>query len=269
MKKIVYAMVALATLLNVSCSTDDNENGGTSSADYLPTATGDYWVYSTALDGTATGRDSLYVAGDTTITSIAYKKFKTRDAATGFFSASLSGNGVRKSGTKLLVTGSTSVALSSELPIELAVTDFAFFDETAAAGTQIGSTTGTFEQTTTDGYTIVANYTLKSVSMGDMASYTTPANTTFTDVKAIKMTLTLKVVANFDLGNGLVIPFTVLDTQDVLNSTQYYAKNVGNVHTATTITYNLADLSSLGITLPIDQTGTYNQEEVLQTYQVE
>jgi len=268
MKKIVYAFALLAGCFMASCSGDDNNNPDTGNAsNYLPEANGNYWVYNTTLDGTSSGRDSLYVKGDTTITSIAYKKFKTKDVATGFFSGALSNNGVRTSGSKLLVTGSASLAFSADLPLNVSITDFPFLDAAAAAGTQVGTTSGTISQDSGTGYTIVANYTLKSIADQSLNTFTAPNNATYSNVKVMKMVLNLKITANVDF-NGTILPISIMTAQDVLTSTQYYAENIGNVNTNTVINYQLSDFSSLGADLPIPQTGSYTQTEVLVNHNV-
>ncbi|MFY7730715.1 MAG: hypothetical protein ACOVRN_14430 [Flavobacterium sp.] len=269
MKKIVYAFALLTGCFMASCSGDDNNNPGTgNAANYLPETNGNYWVYNTTLDGTSSGRDSLYVKGDTTITSIAYKKFKTKDVATGFFCGALSNNGVRTSGSRLLVTGSASLAFSADLPLNVSITDFPFLDAAATAGTQVGTTSGTISQDSGSGYTIVANYTLKSIADQSLTTFTAPNNATYSNVKTMKMVLNLKITANVDLGNGTIIPISIMTAQDVLTSTQYYAENIGNIYTNTVINYQLADFSSLGADLPIPQTGSYTQTEVLVNHNV-
>jgi hypothetical protein len=265
MKKIVPLLALFAIGFTVSCSgSDDNEsnNNGEPYSDYLPLTTGNYWVYDTnnqGADGAAdsSGRDSLYVANDTIIGTDTYKKFKTLAAPTGFYSGSLSGNGVRISGSKLLVTGSTSLALSEDIPLSIAITNFAFFDANAASGEQIGSTSGSFEQTI-EGLPLTFTYTLKAKAGDDMAALAVNG-TNYTSIKTVITTLTLKIAHSTF---GIVL----LPEQDVVVSTQYFSQNVGVVKTATDITYNLADFSSLGITLPITQSGSAHQDELLDSY---
>lgn len=266
MKKIAYTIAALAAAIAFSCSSDDdNGNNGNSTAVYLPMDNGNYWVYNTSTEGAegaadASGRDSLYVANDTVIGANTYKKFKTLAASTGFYSGSLSGNGVRLSGGKLLVTGSTSIAVSEDIPFSIAITDFAFFDANATSGQQIGSTSGSFQQTI-QGLPLTFTYTLKTTA-GDDAESLIVNGSNYTNIKTVLTTLTLKIALD-------TFSLTMLPQQDVLVSTQYFAEGVGMIKTSTDITYNLADFSSLGITLPIPQSGSAHQDEVLDTYSVD
>ena len=266
MKKIVSLLALIAIGFTVSCSNDDDNNTtAPAENEYLPLDTGNYWLYDTnneGADGAAdsSGRDSLYVANDTVIGTETYKKFKTLAAATGFYSGSLSGNAVKLSGSKLLVTGSTFLAISEDIPFTIAITDFAFFDANATSGDQIGSTSGSFEQTIQD-IPLKFTYTLKTKAADDLATLAVNG-TNFTDIKTVITTLNLKI-------EHAVFGIVLLQPQDVVVSTQYFAKGVGAVKTSTHITYQLADFSSLGIILPIPQSGSAHQDEVLDTYNVD
>jgi hypothetical protein len=267
MKKIVYAVVAVAVFLNVSCSSDDNNksNGTEITTDYLPLSNNNYWVYNTNTNGAdgaldSSARDSIYVANDTVIGSFTYKKFKSRDTASGFFSGSLSGNAVRQSGSKLLVTGSTNIAISETVPFSIAINDFAFFDANATTGQQIGSASGTIQQNI-QGFPLTFTYTLKTTAGENLNTYAVNG-TNYTDVKTVITTLRLKI--SFNLLNTVILP-----EQNVVTSTQYFAEGIGAIKTSTDINYNLADISIPGITLPIPQSGTAHQDEILDVYQVQ
>lgn len=260
-------MAAMVAFFNVSCSSDDNSNSNNTEAtsDYLPLTNGNYWVYDTNTNGAdgavdSSGRDSIYVANDTIIGSFTYKKLKSRAAATGFFSGSLSGNAVRQSGSKLLVTGNTAVAISEAVPFNIAINDFAFFDANATTGQQIGTTSGSFQQTI-QGIALTFSYTLTTTAGTDYASYTV-GTTTYSSVKTVVTTLKLKIVP-------AAFPIELLPEQNVVTSTQYFAEGIGAVKTSTDISYNLADISIPGITLPIPQTGTAHQDEILDVYSVD
>ncbi|MFP9099067.1 hypothetical protein ACLI09_08435 [Flavobacterium sp. RHBU_24] len=266
MKKFMGLIALTAIGLTVSCSGDDNNSsGGDTTAVYLPLSQGNYWVYDTnnqGADGAAdsSGRDSLYVANDTVIGTATYTKFKTQAAPTGFYSGSLSGNAVRASGNKLLVTGSTSLALSEDIPFSITINDFAFFDADASTGDQIGSTSGSFQQTIEE-IPLAFTYTLKTTAANDVATLTVNGEN-YTNLKTVVTTLRLKIA-------HAVFGIVLLQEQDVVVSNQYFAEGVGVVKTSTDIEYTLADFSSLGVTLPIPQSGSAHQDEELDTYNIE
>jgi len=267
MKKSICSLLVVG-LFAVSCSSDDSGDNAASGNVYLPLNTGNSWVYDVDNQTLQDGRDSLFIANDTLINGATNKKFKTKSMANGFFSGALSGNGVRQSGTRLQLSGSTAFAFSEDFPVAISVSNFIFFDSEAPAGTQLGITTGTFSQETEDGYTLSFDYTLAAVAGANSASYTVPGGSTYTNVKAAQLNLTLKITAMIEF-NGISVPIEVLPQQQVLTSTQYYAQNIGAVYIDTNIEYHLADqLSTFNITLPIPSSGSEHQQEVLDNYNV-
>jgi ABC-type lipoprotein export system ATPase subunit len=65
---------------------------------------------------------------------------------------------------------------------------------------------------------------------------------------------------------GTTIPITLvlLSQQDVITSTQYYAKNIGMVYADTNLSYQLNSLPN--VDLPIPTSGSQNVKEYLDTY---
>jgi len=267
MKKIILAF-ALG-LFVVSCSDDDsNDNTPTvTTSAYLPMDAGNYWVYEVESSVVnADGRDSLYVANDTVIGNKTYNKLKTLSLPTGFFASALRNNGVRAADGKLLLSGSSTVNFTEELPFSLAVTDFVFFDENAGNNEVIDTESGTIQQEIM-GYDIEINYELTSRAKNSIASYTA-GDQVYTNVKPVEMTLNIEVIAMVVI-DGLPnpVPFTLINPSDVVVSTQYYAENIGVVHVVTDFNYELEETP--GFEVPMPATGTEHQEEFLVQYNVE
>ena len=76
----------------------------------------------------------------------------------------------------------------------------------------------------------------------------------------------MKVVATVTIA-GFPLNFTVLESQDVISSMQYYAKDNGLVHSETTLSYNLQDLSNFPIQLPLEQSQSQTINEFLVDFQ--
>ena len=261
MKKTLL-LISLGLFI-ISCSSDDNNNGSdnntvTETTDFLPETTGNYWVYKTDTDGTA-GRDSLYTDNDTVIGANTYRKYRTAQLPSGFYSNTMNNNGVRKENGKLLLTGGASIAISEALPFNLAVTDFVIFDQNALPEEIMGTLSGTIDQEI-QGLQVKFVYTLSSKAKADMATYTVRGQPVYTNVKPVETTLNLSIT---------VSGFPIMQPQNVLVSTQYYAEGIGVVFADTAINYQLIDLSFLGIELPIPTTGEQHQTEVLVDYQAE
>jgi hypothetical protein len=269
--KFLVALAFVAMLF--SCSSDDNgqtpDDEGSGDV-YLPLNNGDYWTYRVTDDANAPlGRDSLYVANDTTINGKTYKKFKTLNQPLGFFSNSLNNNGLRKSGASLLLSGEAGLNLGDTFPIDLVLNDFVIFKENASDNQELSTLTGVIEQDY-EGYPLKLDYTMKTTSIQTLPSFTSPDGEVYTNVKKVKTILNLKVTTTVTIP-GLPTPLvvTIMNPQDVVVSYQYYSKNIGMVHANTTISYELTDLSAYGFELPIPQSGSQVQKEFLDTYEVD
>ena len=70
--------------------------------------------------------------------------------------------------------------------------------------------------------------------------------------------------------SGIATNLTVLPAQDIIVSTQYYAKNIGVIYNNTTIQYalNPAAASSLNLPSTIPTSGILTQQESITTYHV-
>lgn len=259
MKKFVYALAALATLLSVSCSSDDDSSNGSGETNYLPLTDGNYWIYD--VTGSAqNGRDSVYIAHDTLIGTNTYKKIKTATTPYGFFSSVVNNNGVRKDGDAYKVSGSTAVSFSEDFPFSIAVNDLVVFKESATTGQTLGTVTGTIEQEY-EGLPLEFDYTLTTTADETLPSYSINGHS-YTNVKKVKATVNLSI--NYSLGG---IPIAILAAQDVVTSYQYYAQGIGVVNVETVFTYTIND--AFATTLGIEPTTTETQVETLDTYNME
>jgi hypothetical protein len=249
----------------ISCSSGNDASDTVTDTAYFSLKSGSFWTYNVPENEAGpAGRDSLYTASDTLIGAVTYKKFKTKDQPFGFYSNSLNGNSLRKSGDKLLLTGAASLNFQATLPINLALSDFVIFKESAADNEVIGTFSGTMTQTL-QGLPLLINYILKATAISTLPTYVSPDGTVYTDVKSVKTTLNLEISA---VNENLPVPIPVMAPQDVVTSTQYYAKNIGMVYAHTVVAYHLEDFSGLG-TLPIPQSASQTQEEFLDTYHIE
>lgn len=258
MKSRILIAFAFVSVL-FSCSSDDSGSGSGEPTNFLPLETENFWKYNVTLDGTEAGQDHLYVGNDTLV---GFKIMKTMAQPIGFFSTSLRHNALKIAGGKIKLTGKLGFNLGDALPIDIPMENFVIFNENASNNQELSSTDGTIEQTIGE-YPLTINYILKSVNLETLASFTTPApdSKTYTDVKKVKMVMNMEVSATF---SGFPIP--VMNSQDVIVSYQYYAKNIGMVYTNTVIDYELNDLP---MELPFPASGTQNQYEFLDTYEVD
>lgn len=267
MKKIY--LLGLLSAFMISCSSDDNgDNGGNNnpSGTFIPTSQGNYWVYdvqSTSLSG----RDSLYVAGDTVINNNSYKKLKTKEPlAYGFFSNTISNNGIRQENGKTYLSGTAGLNIAEGLPFDLEISDFVIFDVNASDNQQLASTTGTLSQEI-EGYTVTFDYTLTSKAKAAISNFTSGTEQ-YSSVRPVEITLNMGISITVTVpGIPIPITFDLMQPQNVVVSTQYYAEGIGAVKNITDINYSLSELPD--IELPIPQSGSEHQEEILVDYNVE
>lgn len=269
MKRIILPLMC-ASLALFSCSGDDSTNTNSpgnniATADFLPLDEGNYWVYNVESQNTS-GQDHLYIAGTETINGKVYDKFTTQETPLGFFSNSLYNNKMRQDGDKLMVTGETQFAFAEGVPLNISVTDFVIFKENAASGEVLGTTSGTITQEI-QGYTMQINYVLTTKAAGDVATHTAGTHT-YNNVKKVETILNLSIVSPTVIA-GVPFNATIMPAQNVVVSTQYYAKEIGVVHVETDINYNLADFTQFNVTLPVPQSFSDHQEEILDNYNVD
>ena len=267
MKKSLIIMMISAFV--VSCSSDDSPpvvEPGISAGDYLPLANNNFWVYEVQNDLQGS-RDSIFISGDVQVNGNTYKKFASEDIPLGFYSGTINNNGVRKDGDRLMMTGAAMISFFQDLPLSIDLEDFIIMQENAAAGTTLSTNSSVIPYQFQE-YTFNFNYTLSSISQGSLATYTVPGGETYTDVKKVQIKLNVLVNTLIDVG-GFSVPVTIMPAQDVVVSTRYYAKDIGVVHSESDIQYELSDFSSFGITLPLPESFSTHEEEILVNYQAE
>lgn len=98
--------------------------------------------------------------------------------------------------------------------------------------------------------------------MATLPTFTSPDQTVYEDVKTVKTTLTLTISA--EAIPGFFVP--VLSTQDVVNSTMYFAPNIGVIYTNSIVSY---ELGAIAADFGIPQSFSQTSEEILDTYVVD
>lgn len=262
MKKLYFSATVLFLALT-SCSSDNNDsNTNGNPTTFLPLTASSSWVYDVNLDAANAGRDSLFVSGETTLNGKTYQQLQTKSIPTGFYTNILNNNNVRINGDKLLLSGTTGLAAGDFLPIEINVSDFVFFKENGNTNEQLDLKTGIIEQDL-QGFPLKIDYKLKSVFKESLTNFTVPGKDTYTNVKVMTLTANLKVTTVYVIA-GFPATVNILDSQDVIVSTQYYAEGVGMIYSKTNINFEVSDLlAQAGIELPLPEQSSSTIEEFL------
>lgn len=243
-----------------SCSSDSDSSSSDGEPFNLSLTDGNYWTYD-VFGEAGTTRDSLYIANDTLISNKTYKKFKTENIPTGFYSSSLNNNGVRTENNKLFLSGTLDVGSNQGLPsnINIELEDFIIFDANASEGSNLDSQSGIIQENV-NGYPISINYTLKSKAGSSFNEYTVDTEM-YSNVKSTIISLEISVTTVY---GGFTI--TALNNQEVLKSTQFIAENIGVIKTNSTFSYSMDPFIAGELGIP--ETETQNQEEILDTYSI-
>ena len=129
------------------------------------------------------------------------------------------------------------------LPIDANV--IPIYSTSAGENVELFSESGSFSQTQND-ITYDVNFTLSSQNAGSMDSMDV-SGTTYDNVIASSLTLTLEITGT---PNGFPVTITVLEQQDVLAATHFFANEIGMIKSEIITSVNFEDLSQLGIDLP-------------------
>lgn len=253
------------------CSSDDNSGGNndTGAGTYLPQQQGNYWVYDVESEEFS-GRDSLYVSGTTTSQGNTYYTYSTLDFPYGFYSELMTSGGSRSSGSKIFMTGAVGLGdlFGLDFGSDINLDDFVIFDSSASQGTILDSEVGSFMIPYSDEMELLVEYSLSSKAGQNYPNYTVPNGNSYENVKSVTIAVSTKITAYIQVF-GFTVPYVILNNQDVLSSTQYYAKDIGVVYVNTDFQYHLNEVPIPEFDLPIPQNFQSNTTETLDDYLVE
>jgi hypothetical protein len=261
MKKLSIGAVLLFIGLTSCSSTDDDSNASESA--FLPLNLSSAWVYDVNLDTQNIGRDSLFVSGETVVNGVTYQNLSTQSTPVGFYTSALNNSIIRKDGDKLLLTGTTGLALAAIFPVDIELLDFVIFKENSTANAQLDAISGSIEQDLQD-LPLKIDYNLKSVFKESLATFTVPGKQSYTNVKVIRLVVNLKVTTQILVPViNTLLTIAILDPQDVIVSTHYYAEGIGMIYSKTEVNFEINNFSQFDIELPIPQEGSSTIEEFL------
>jgi hypothetical protein len=264
MKKITLLLVLV---LIVSCSTSD-DSGGTpivETSNYFPLTLNSYWTYNNDNEQGST-RDSLYAASNEVLNGLNYTKLIASDPVSGFMTSMMSQSLMRTTESKLLLNGEFGTPPIEGFPdINIPLIDLIIYDKEAGNGTVLSEVTGEIEEIISE-IPISIEYTISTIQ-GEILE---EGYGDFTDNKVLisSIKVNLSISANIEI-LGTIIQIPILQAQDVIKTTNYFASSVGLIFSESLIEYELEDLSSLGIDLPIPAEASSIAIQNIDTYQIE
>lgn len=246
--KLRILSIAFVLISLISCSSDDTSINDTNNATYFPLTTGNEWNYtntSTAEGGIEnTNEETLTI---TTQNNNAYSFSSSANMLErGVITGILVNGSLTKQNGKLIYNGEYVVDLSSfdienlNIPID----NLVVYDVNASAGDALSTISNTINQTLNlqgQDIPLSITYSLNTIQHEILESYTVN-NTSYENV--LKADVSLNLVVNASL---VVVTVPLLEEQEVLTSSNYYAADVGLIYSENSASYNFEDLSQFGI----------------------
>jgi len=212
-----------------------------------------------------TSTDSLYIA---TETPNAFT-FGVNDnmIANGTINSLLTSGSLTRTETTLSLDGDLALPqeLADFIDFELMLNTIVLYDVQAGIGTELSTTTNTVTQMVGT-FPVTITYTLTTTAQEFLESYTLLGQN-YTNVATADLILTLEAATNIDVG-GVSIPLPILNEQDVLVSTNFFAKDVGLIRAVTTTEYEIdptavSALEAAGVMLGVPTTSSsFNTQEL-------
>ncbi len=269
--KTKYISILLISFIVFSCSTNDDggDDNGTDPEEqvynYFPLSANTYWTYDNESDQ-GTTRDSMYVAGTEELNGFTYTALGAQEPATSFMVSLLSQSLLRTTDSDLIINGELGAPPIDGFPeITIPLEDVVLYSSTANNGEVLSEITGEILQVVND-IPLIIGYTISTVQEETLEN----GIDGFTGIRVLvsKIVVNLSVGAEIEIIPGTVLTIPVLQAQDVVVETSYYAEEIGLVLSESLIEYQLEDLSGLGIDLPFPSEDSRTATQIIDTYEI-
>jgi hypothetical protein len=251
--KINPVLYLFFAFLIISCSSDDSEDTQTpaESTNYFPLTVGDTWTYNNTTnnqDGSlTTSEETLSVASTSQEQGVTFYNLESdvSPIEQGFVTGILTNGQLVKAGNQLIYDGEITAdfpGIGLEQPINIPIVNTIIFDADASAGEVL---TDSEPQSITQSINIqgqpvplTITYQLTSRQKSFLNIYST-GGTDYQDVLSADITLTIEVSASV-----AVVNIPLLENQDSVKITNYFANNVGLIYSDTDISYVFEEIPS-------------------------
>ncbi|GGZ49590.1 hypothetical protein [Mesonia mobilis] len=276
MKKFrLFFLLILVTTL-VSCSSDDSSNDTEEVvSNHFPLTVGNSWTYNNETayeDGTFdNSQETISVASSNEAQGVTYYSLTSNlpPLQQGFVTGILTNGELTAADNQLIYNGELSINLSEMgIPdaenLTIPLVNVIMFDADANTGNTLtadldNSFTQSIPVQGTD-IPFTFEYDLETFQGDFLESYTTN-EMSFEDVFSADIIVTIEINANF---SGITIP--VLDSQEAIQITNYYADNVGMIYSETAINYNFEAINLP--TVPEIPDYSVNYSQTIESYTI-
>lgn len=275
-KKII--LLSFLAVFALSCSGEGVQNPGNTNetatdGNYFPSTENDFWNYEVSntdntTSETITSNDSLYVVSETANTFMldVNEGMPANGTMNGFLSSGI----LTRTNTALILNGTLELPeeIASLFNFDITLNDFILFDASAGTNTELSANTNTISQDF-NGLPITITYVLSTKALGNSENITLN-DTLYNKVTASQLTLNISVSTIVSFG-GFPITVAILDPQDILVSTNYFADTIGLVQATSQSNYQISDtaiaaLEAAGQTLAIPTSGSSTNIQNLNTF---
>lgn len=275
MKTIKLTLLALSIVLGFSaCSSDDDNNNNNNNNDgstvIFPLNSNNYWKYDVVATNTQftddfNGTDSLYVnnANGNNYSLNA----NDNGIANGIMSSILTSGELTASEQDLTINGTLQLPLAGFVDFTIPLDNVKLYDIQANNNSTLSSVTDSFEQEI-QGFPMTFDYTAEIIQVATYESMQLNGEN-YNNVTETRLTLDVEV-STVLVGQQL----NMLNNQEVMAVTAYYANEIGLVRAEADINYEMSQnfisaVELLGGELPIPTSSSGTNVQELTEYFVE
>ncbi|WP_274475562.1 hypothetical protein [Mangrovimonas aestuarii] len=275
MKTIKLTLLALSIVLGFSaCSSDDDNNNNNNNTDgstvIFPLNSNNYWKYDVVATNTQftddfNGTDSLYVnnANGNNYSLNA----NDNGIANGIMSSILTSGELTASEQDLTINGTLQLPLAGFVDFTIPLDNVKLYDIQANNNSTLSSVTDSFEQEI-QGFPMTFDYTAEIIQVATYESMQLNGEN-YNNVTETRLTLDVEV-STVLVGQQL----NMLNNQEVMAVTAYYANEIGLVRAEADINYEMSQnfisaVELLGGELPIPTSSSGTNVQELTEYFVE
>lgn len=275
MKTIKLTLLALSIVLGFSaCSSDDDNNNNNNNTDgstvIFPLNSNNYWKYDVVATNTQftddfNGTDSLYVnnANGNNYSLNA----NDNGIANGIMSSILTSGELTASEQDLTINGTLQLPLAGFVDFTIPLDNVKLYDIQANNNSTLSSVTDSFEQEI-QGFPMTFDYTAEIIQVATYESMQLNGEN-YNNVTETRLTLDVEV-STVLVGQQL----NMLNNQEVMAVTAYYANEIGLVRAEADINYEMSQnfisaVELLGGELPIPTSSSGTNVQELTDYFVE
>lgn len=260
-RKTLFLTLLASCFICISCSDDDSDmQNPQNDKNYFPLVVENSWDYQNTVSAPDQNdfesQETLSVSSSNQVGTNTTFEFETTNPVNSAPTTLALSNGLLyKEGNSLIYTGSFGLGLPEFPGLTFDVQDGEIYNKSANEGSELFTFSDNVEESI-NGFPINIDYTVSSV-MGNSFTDLQVNGQNYNDV------ISSKLVINMNISSNIGIEVDVLESQDVVIVTNYFAKDIGLVKSETDTNFDFISFPSL----PLEDVTFFTLQE-LQSYDV-